>query len=479
LEPLSITEKIVIDDKAVGSRRTRSAGMVLITTMLILVILFMLATMLTVTTLTSSGSSFFDHEKEVALQIAQSGLDYAVWRIEHEPWWEGSLLTHTVPVDTRDLKVREDEGIVAGTVYDRSGNVLGEFRIVFKAETSSPPMTSISYNNIIGFNPRTTPAGRVVSPGMVYLAVEGRTLAGDGRVVRVRRTVEATYINNNGSQSADGVAYAGTDMSVNLLTGSGKWLVDTDDDSFVPSVRSNGNIVASNNNADSIDFFHNKGKVFVGSEGTFTLRYGGKSASGPADQMQTAEFPRLEWEFVRSKYRNLIQKKTDRIEAPAGTYVWTRDESGRYNLNYYAGDYNESDNFSRLTPGANVFASQSVSRDLPQLVINRPLTVVSDPTGNVGCFKIIGKDLPQRPAVYLVSPADAEPEDVPVLYNGDLTGGGDKTIYIGGELSGTGAVVSQGNIRFGGRSILASTSDTMGLLFYSKGDVAIDPISTR
>ena len=121
-------------------------GTVLIMTMMAICLTFMMVNVLMQTTGygLSSTSGFYD--REAALQAAQSGVDYAVTRLQHNAgwrgdsnckYWNGSDVAEKIYGSLDNgLMVAESNGNVVGLLTDKAGHITG-FRIKFSYETNA------------------------------------------------------------------------------------------------------------------------------------------------------------------------------------------------------------------------------------------------------------------------------------------------------------------------------------------------------
>ncbi|MDO5297545.1 MAG: hypothetical protein Q4F00_13125 [bacterium] len=125
---------------------TKKRGTVLIMTMMAICLTFMMIHVLMQTTGygLNSTSSFYD--REAALQAAQSGVDYAVTRLQHHSGWRGdSNCKYWNDSESEEkiygsfsngLMTAESNGNVVGLIADSAGHISG-FRIKFSYEDNS------------------------------------------------------------------------------------------------------------------------------------------------------------------------------------------------------------------------------------------------------------------------------------------------------------------------------------------------------
>ncbi len=125
--------------------RRKAVGAVLIMTMMAVCLTFMMLFVLIQTSGIGLHNTMGFHDREAALLAAQSGLDYAVTRLQHNngwrgdsncKYWNGSDVAEKTYGSADKLLVGESNGNVVGLIHGQSGNV-SVFRVKFHYEDNS------------------------------------------------------------------------------------------------------------------------------------------------------------------------------------------------------------------------------------------------------------------------------------------------------------------------------------------------------
>lgn len=487
-------------------RQGRKPGIVLVTTLLVTVLVVMLVTAVVGTGAGGMALTGNFYEREAALLAAESGLQYAMTRLQANPNWRGDD-PGTVPSGTPDFSVIERNGNVFGFLQTASGN-RSLFRIKFNYEDGNggadglndtsevenrqaSPLVSI--NNLQGVS--SVPARRANPNGIglsseeapyrvpratACILVEG--LAGWGvrdtspdrpgtfsanRAV-TRRVVEA-YLKVDETAGIDSVAYAGGVLDAQL-SDDGAFTVSSRDDEVVPRIRSLADVQVASPTGRARYDDGAEGEVVVG-EGRNFLVNGSTPADAKVERADSSDrFKRLTWDSVVKARPN-----SSDAQLQAGTYVWRMSGDKKSYLEYFPQEFPEE---ADLPPaGEGVAASTAITgegfrvdpKTLSVLISNnvyvnplaegdvKGLTLRSDPA-------ILEAGL--RPVVGFVPPKGDQKASV-------LTATG--PVWIQGAVLGSGAVTSESSIRFQGPSILESDPET-GVSLYAKGDITLEAI---
>ena len=487
-------------------RKGRNPGIVLVTALLVTVLVVMLITTLMGTGAAGMALTGNFYEREAALLAAESGLQYAMTRLQANPNWRGDDPA-TVPPRTPDFSVLECDGNVFGFLQTASGN-RSLFRIKFNYEDGpggvdglnntskvenrlASPLVSI--NNLQGVASvpahRANPDGIGLSPeeapyhvprATACILVEG--LAGWGvRDVSpdrpaafgtnrgvTRRVVEA-YLKLDETAGIDSVAYAGGVLDARLGD-NGKFTVSSRDDEIVPRIRSLADIQVGSPSGNASYDDGAEGEVVVG-EGRNFLVNGSTPADAKVERADSsARFKRLKWDSI-------VKAKPNSSDAQlqAGTYVWRMSADRKTYLEYFPQEFSEEAELPPAGEGVNVTNAiagegiQVVPRTL-SIQISKNVYVNPLAEGEVKGLALRSDPAIQkaglRPVVGFVSPDGSQRASV-------LTSVG--SVWIQGAVMGSGAVTSEGSIRFQGPSIMESDPET-GVSLYAKGDIILEAI---
>ncbi|MDO5296356.1 MAG: hypothetical protein Q4F00_06970 [bacterium] len=134
-------------------RTSENRGAVLIMSMMAICLAFMMIYALIQTSGIGLRDSVSIYEREAAFMAAQSGLDYAVTRLQKNPgwrgdsnsqYWNGKYIDEKTYGKEDSLFVSESNGSVVGLIRRHSGNI-SVFRIKFNYEDNS----DATYNNVV------------------------------------------------------------------------------------------------------------------------------------------------------------------------------------------------------------------------------------------------------------------------------------------------------------------------------------------
>ncbi len=486
----------------------KNRGIVLVTTLLVTVLVVMLVTAVVYTGAGGLALTGNFYEREAALLAADSGLQYAMARLQANPTWRGDDPS-TAPADSPNFSVVERNGNVFGFLSTPHGH-RSQFRIKFNYEDGPDgldglgntqqsefllPTALVSINNLLGATSvpatRANPDGQGPAGGQppytvpratACIMVEG--LAGWGlrdadtskpndfsanRTV-TRRVIEA-YLAVDNTAGVDAAAYAGGDLKAVLAEG-GRFSVSSKDGDVAPRVRSLASVLVSSQAGTAAYDDGASGQVVVGQDGNFLVN-GSTPADANVDIANSSDlFKRLTWESIAKARPN-----SSDAQMQAGTYVWRLDsQTGEPYLEYFARNYPEGTALPPAGQGASVataISGSGVRVDQATLSILLTNNVYVNPLSNGGPAgltirmddQVSGSGL--RPVLGFIPPDGSQRASV-------LTSTG--PILVQGAVLGTGAVTSEGSITFQGPSVLESDPDT-GVSLYAKGDITLEAIS--
>lgn len=490
----------------------RSGGIVLVTTLLMMVLVVM---MVTVVVYAGSGGMALTgnfYEREAALMAADSGLQYAMTRLQTNGNWRGN----GTDIDA--------SGIAAAgfSVIERDGNVIGfltttnghasQFRIKFNYEDgpagqdgldnsqSGRELRSplVSVNNLLSVTARPVrrankngigvdpaPATYSVPRKTACIIVEG--LAGwglreatkdnpyqvvEGRGI-TRRVVEA-YLTLDNSEMADSVAYSGGSIDANLPSG-GKFAVSTKDDDVVPRLRTLNNVEINPTGGGSVNYDDgSNGEVSLGTaeSNTFTLNNSPAADERVMHNTTTENFKSLN----KLTWDSIAKAGSTDTKMPAGTYVWRVDSSGPY-LEYFDVELAGTEPLPEAGTGRridtnNVTSSgDGVAVDTAGMALLMSKNVLVEPSENGATSLAIRTDpevtaTARRPTVAFTPPPGSTKSPI-------LTAAG--SVRLEGAVLGSGSVTSESEITFQGPSVLEADPET-GVSLYAKGDITVESI---
>lgn len=506
------------------SRDTRQKGIVLITTMLTVVLVVMLVSAVVFSNIGSLKQTSFFYSHEEALMAANSGMQYALTRLQDDITWRGNKTSSSSPV--AGLEVSEDNGNVIGMLISSSGS-RSFFRIKFNYEDGDggfdglknsstgkvPVITSpyVSVNNLYkstsakvypassdgilkseeytdeygtlrtkskaegGYSlPKSTcclivegfagPAVRDLPLSQVAsLQLKNGQWTGSGLLKGElsHRVVEAyAAINSNSLTDAAAAAAGNVEITSNKLT------VAAANGAAAPTIRSLRDLDIHYNSALSFP----SGQVYAG-DGFKGVVQGAAGAAGDSVNVNysndSSKFAALKWNDVPN-----AEKIGGSVITP-GTYVWTKRNGQNVlvhlNKSYSVDEYKTLS--EEMLKSAPVFSGNgNIEVDPQNCTIKVKGNAYVNRDGETANFIVRndGQEGAVRPIIAFVTNDDGK---APVL----TSNYGD--IYIQGATLGAGSVTCTGNISLQGPSILESDPG-VGVSVYSQKDVNILPIES-
>lgn len=478
-------------------KEKKSQGIVLVTTMLVISLVVMLLSTILYANFGSLRLSSNFYDREQALMAAQSGVQYAISRLEQDKDW---CAKDQENFRANGIEVLERKGNVIGLITGPSGQK-SAFRIKFNYEDSrtnemvEEELTKnlyrdrikspfVSVNNVS--NPDPTVAylandnGQAVAEDMKLRGNEGGGRVGHtvpahtcdlvvegfaGNVIRgnslseckdkiplaTRRVVEVYLSASESSDSVDSVIAAAGGLEV--FTNSFK---TTDaKGGFHSNVRSLGDVTL---NSKSIA---NGGTVFY--NGNLTVNGGGNGGLACESSKDGSRFPRISWDKIPKA------NSTNGNKLPSGTYVF-EEVNGRVVLKHYVGYYPDYKSFIAAKNGEagtvplresaeDYSAALTVTANEYDIVL-RGNTYVS---GDVSILSAVNK-YGTRPTIHF---ARTGKEGVIFSSSGNIA--------ITGALIGNGSITSEKNISVQGPSLFESDPN-VGVSIYAKQDINFNPI---
>jgi len=460
-------------------RHGKKPGIVLVTTLLVTVLVVMLVATVVGTGAGGMALTGNFHEREAALLAAESGLQYAMARLQANPNWRGDDLD-TAPSDSPDFSVVEHNGNVFGFLQTASGS-RSLFRIKFNYEDGNggadglnntsdtdsrlaSPLVSI--NNLLGASSvparRANPNGIGVSSeeapysvpratacilvegvagwGVRDASPENLSTSGTNRAV-TRRVVEA-YLKLDETAGIDSVAYSGGILDARL-SDRGTFTVSSRDDEVVPRIRSLADVQVASPSGQARYDDGTEGEVVVGQDRDFLVNGSTPSDAKVERADSSDQFKRLTWESVVKATPN-----SSDAQLQAGTYVWRMPENQKPYLEYFPKDFPED---AELPPaGDGVAASTAITGDgfrvdpkTLSVLISNNVYVNPLAEGNVKGLTLRSDspilDAGLRPVLGFVPPKGDNKASV-------LTATG--PIWIQGAVLGSGAVTSESSRLF-------------------------------
>jgi len=477
-------------------QRSGKKGIVLVTTMLSVVLVIMLLSAVVYSNMGSLRLTSNFYDRETALMAADSGMQYAVTRLQKDITWRAIDKYSLKPAQTKSiLNVEEENGNVVGTVTLANGR-LAAFRIKFNYEdgdagldtmkNSAKPldMVNVSTNNL--YSTASSEAvvadknGRVAvkdgkpvkvevkdSAGRAYtypfpipkqtcrLVVQG--LAGTGvrdaepkdlhTIDKLKGSVTPVCVEcylsiDTENMYTDAVTCSGG----RLTTESGSLLITETKGSAGSNIRALKDVDIKVNNKLN----YKTGKIYAHSGVNVTENKKDVTKDYVGGKINNKDsFPELKWEDVPK-----ADGKSPKIIP--GTYVWEQPKGADTpKLMFYQGTYKDVSELKGKT-GQPVNLPATVSLDAKTM----SLTISGD-TYISGDFVLLSKTK-NRPSIGFLSNSD---NTVPIL-----TSKGE--MVIKGTMVGAGALSSEGNITIQGPSVLESTPN-VGVSIYSNKDINI------
>lgn len=508
-------------NSAMLSRYTKKKGIVLITTMLTVVLVVMLVSAVVFSNIGSLKQTSFFYSHEEALMAANSGMQYAVTRLQNDITWRGDSTSNSDPVN--GLEISEKDGNVVGMLVSASGS-RSFFRIKFNYEDgdngidglndSKTPILSpyVSVNNLYkstaakvypasskgvlksneytdeygtkrtkaetdgGYNlPKSTccllvegfagPGVRNLSLSQVYsLCFDNGIWTGSGVIKGeiAHRVVEAYVGISSESQLTDAAAAAAGKLNI-VANG---FSVAGANGASSPTLRSLQDLNIHYNKSLSFP----NGQVYAGDGYKGTVE-GAANSSGDSVNINysndSSKFAALKWDEVPN-----AEKNGGSVITP-GTYVWTKRGGSnvlvRLNKSYSVADYKTIP--ADVLKDAPVFGGNgNIKVDTKNCTIKIKGSAYVNRDGDTHDFIVRndGSTGAARPIVAFISDKD---DKAPILTSNH----GD--IYIQGATLGAGSITCTGNISLQGPSILESDPG-VGVSVYSQKDVNILPIES-
>jgi len=485
--------------------KSKKQGIVLITTMLSVVLVVMLLSAVVYSNMGSLRLTSNFYDRETALMAADSGVQYAVTRLQKDITWRGvDKYSLTFSKTKGLLQVEEENGNVIGIVNLANGR-RAAFRIKFNCEdgdsgldgmkNSSNPLdlVNVSTNNLFSTSsayaviadkdgkvavkngtpvevkfsgdgycctyPFTIPKQtcRLVVQGLAGTAVRDAVPSDLYRLDNLKGNVtpvcaECYAAVDTDTLSDESVACAAADIKIN---GEEKLIITRNDKSDDPTKMSSmGNIALKAKNKKSVNF--QNGDVSVGSTKEYTIN--GETQNSNTfnkDSMTT-----LAWDDIPKAEQNENKLK-------GGCYVWGKDADGKPCLKYYSSFTTEngkpvvSGNPSETyTSNCTLGGDSKISVDIENHTMYFNGNTYVD-----GPFNVMSEGNDTRPIVGFTYQGK-DKQNI-------LTTTG--SVYIQGTTLGAGAITSEGNITIQGTSVIES-NPTMGVSTYSKGDINITAI---
>ncbi|MGM9992398.1 MAG: PilX N-terminal domain-containing pilus assembly protein [Candidatus Bruticola sp.] len=487
-------------------------GIVLITTMLTVVLVIMLLSSIVYSNIGSMRLASNFYGREQAIMAAQSGVQYAITKLQNNITWKGCDDSETISDSSTGLSVIENNGNVVGMIDSKNGR-RSFFRIKFNYEdgengfdglndssdSAKIPSPYVSVNNLtssistkvytaskdgtLKLNTYKDEYGKdrqeaenssnfVLDKSSCYLVVEG--FAGDGvrdmsltdmlkiskeRCNAICVTVESYLDLAADEQFTDSVACAANDLKTN----SSIFRVNNAKGGSAPKIRTLKNLTIQSN---SIDF--PSGQFYYGEGCSYSIN--GQSINKEANYTakssnDSGNFAQIIWDDV-TKADSPGQTYT---ELQSGTYVWSVDPDTKKNvLKRYQGIYppGESIPTDAKSTVVSSLPGMTIDFDTQTMKISQNLLIVAD--GKDASFIVrYDKDSgASRPIVALLE--NPETKTSPII-----SSSGD--IFLQAATLGGGSITSEGNISLQGPSILESDPG-VGVSIYSKKDVNLLPI---
>ena len=475
-------------------QRSGKKGIVLVTTMLSVVLVIMLLSAVVYSNMGSLRLTSNFYDRETALMAADSGMQYAVTRLQKDITWRAIDKYSLKPAQTKSiLNVEEENGNVVGTVTLANGR-RAAFRIKFNYEdgdagldtmkNSSKPldMVNVSTNNLFS----------TASSEAVIADKNGKVAVKDGKPVKVEVKDSAghtyTYpfpipkqtcrlvvqgLAGTGVRDADPkdlhaidkltgsvtpvcvecyLAIDTENMYTDAVTCSGGKLTAESETLFINQAK--GAVGSNIRSLKNVDIKINKltydtGKIYAHSG--ISVIENKKDVSGDykgGTINNKDSFPELKWEDVPK-----ADSKSPRITA--GTYVWEQPKgSDTPHLMFYQGTYKSVSDLKGKGQPATLPATVSLDANSMSLTISGDTYINGD-------FVLLSKTK-NRPSIGFLSDSA---NSVPIL-----TSKGE--MVVKGTMVGAGALTSEGNITIQGPSVLESTPD-VGVSIYSNKDINI------
>jgi len=481
--------------------KSRKQGIVLITTMLSVVLVVMLLSAVVYSNMGSLRLTSNFYDRETALMAADSGMQYAVTKLQNDITWRGvDKYSLTFSKTKGLLQVEEENGNVIGIVNLSNGR-RAAFRIKFNCEDgagglddmadSRQPMdlVNVSTNNLYstseseayiagkdgkvavkngkaeeievkgsdGHSLCTYPFDipkqtcRLVVQGLAGSAIRDAAPADLHRLDSLKGNITPVCVEcyaavDNDALNNNALACAAADIKIN---GSSSLFIKKIDSAETAKIGSLGNI-----NITHGDKFTFDGKAYTGSGKEYTLN----GVRQNSDNYNKDDITALAWSDIPKAERsgNTLQ---------SGTYVWDT-VNGKNVLKYYNANFTDiKDIPGDITP--------TEIKELKGVTLNsNNMSMVFNTNTYVsGSFNVLTADEGKRPIVGFAYQQDNKPNILTTAANGVDKG----SVYIQGTTLGQGSITAEGDITIQGTSIMES-NPTMGVSIYSQGDIQITQI---
>ncbi|MBQ7503152.1 hypothetical protein IJT93_10690 [bacterium] len=477
-------------------QHSKKKGIVLITTMLSVVLVVMLLSAVVYSNMGSLRLTSNFYDRETALMAADSGMQYAVTRLQKDIAWRAVDKYSLKPAQTKSvLHVEEEDGNVVGTVSLANGRKAA-FRIKFNCEdgdsgldamkNSSQPldMVNVSTNNLFSLSPAeaviadkngkvavkngkpervefTDGSGNTdiypfsIPKQTCRIVVQG--LAGTGirdaepkdlfSLGSIKGSVTPVCVECYVSIDTENMYADAVTCSGGKLTANSKQLSITQ---AKGSVGSNIRALSDVNLKISDKLNYDSGKIYA--HGDVSVTENGREISSGlkgGDLTNKDSFPEIKWEDVP-------KAASSSPKIIAGTYVWENVEgSDTPQLKFYEGTYKNVSELAGKT-GIPVTLPKTVQMDAKTL----SLTISGDTYIN-GDFVLLSKT-ENRPSIGFLGTSSN--------YNPILTSKGE--MVIKGTMLGEGSITSESSVTIQGPSVLESTPN-LGVSVYSNKDINI------
>lgn len=472
-------------------RKSLSRGIVLITTLFTLVFILMITTTVLITGKQSMRWAGSYECREQALNAAMSGVAYAKMRIQKydrqkkiwqgaEPKAGGGYESKVENPDIANLKgftVKEQlvtsdgRGIVEGTLT--GDGPPAKFFIYFAPPSSEKFKDDLvgwvtpkylSLNNSYNF---ASASSYLIDSVTKYRDVPYCTslIVVQGVCGGVSRHAEIMLLKYP-SAPMDSAGISNGNMSIALNGNDAEWFVAAE--LGMPAlIRSNGNLNIRSSGLDDDFVKLNGGRAKVSNTVSLNPEYKDPIELGliPGQGYQ-GEIPTITFDDLKE-----FIKKTQPVNLKAGTYTFSRGLDGQLVIEYdgYEGDskkYKETDTITVNDPyQAFTFGKDfALERASHKVLMTAPINVVQ--AGDLKDIVLKGSTTSN----YELS-INMKSNSNKTVYISNSLG----SVQIDGEITGKGAVFSEGDITFEGRSALSSESGTVCL--FANGDINLNDFS--
>ncbi len=511
--------------------RDRKKGIVLITTMLLLSFIIMISTLLIVTGRSTLllGASYSDREQ--AQYASECGLAYVQHCLTKFKDWKGpddsTLESIYDPglVDFKVEKIGSENRCIKGTL--NNGNC--EFYVAFydgswdasdlrkDRAAGGSNLKYYSINNLSNpsgngqsmyYNGSTAIVFKTTPPLSAHIIVEGRCN-------QAKRYTEAILKNANTMTGSSGTL-AGGNIEGNLLDTNSVFLVNSK--ASDSRIRSLGDIKISSGDANDKNCYQiaNGGTSYTGvhddskhtyvnnkvnpvtndNQGEYGIRINDKDDQS---RFLDNDATRLTWDEVTGKYISGSDFNSDKVTTTiaSGTWVYRQRSEGSntYDLYYYSEKFAPGSVETFLNGKTGVKYSEYTGDPLISGITADGITISNPTISDMSTFsgsmlsvtKPVGVSGNNGFAflVYDCVPDEAGKYQPSTTYRASLSVGGSSDpclisntggdIYIGGELSGKGKIISGGELAFQGKSILKSDTGSYASI-YAQKDITVNPI---